>query len=85
MVTLFLRRSAFALSVGGGPLALALERPSPILKSATYEVKNLQGTDFRKFYKKPKFTIIFSSAHSNFHQNLTVGSKDLLHIANSDF
>ena len=50
-----------------------------------YEVKNLQGTDFRKFYKKPKFTIIFSSAHSNFHQNLTVGSKDLLHTANSDF
>ena len=31
------------------------------------------------------FTIIFSSAHTNFHQNLTVGSKDLLHKAKSDF
>ena len=106
-------------------------------RGVTYEVKNPQGTAFRKFYekqsfvsekqeltqifikiqqsvqkfyfiwlsqiahfmkkkiynvpisenfiKKPKCTIIFSSAHSNFHQNLTVGSKDLLHTANSDF
>ena len=69
----------------GGGLSLSLMPAAPNLKSVTYEVKNLQGTDFRKFYKEPKFTIIFSSAHSNFHQNLTVGSKDLLHKANSDF
>ena len=54
-------------------------------KSVTYEVKNPQGTDFRKFYKKPKFTFLVSSAHTNFHQNLTVGSKVLLHTAKSDF
>ena len=30
-------------------------------------------------------SILVSSAHTNFHQNLTVGSKDLLHTAKSDF
>ena len=50
-------------------------------KSVTYEVKTLQSTDFRKFHKKPMYSILVSSAHTNFHPNLTVGSKVLLHTA----
>ena len=50
MVTLFLRRSASALSVEGGPLALALVLPAQPMGAGgvTYEVKNPQGAFFVK-------------------------------------
>ena len=36
---------------------LSLSLSSALLKSATYEVKYLQGTDFRKFYKKQSYPL----------------------------
>ena len=65
----------------GGGLSLSLMPAAPNLKSVTYEVKNLQGTDFRKFYKKTKSCFGKTRAHTNFHQNPTVSSKVLHYTA----
>ena len=73
------------LHLGGRPsrsssyFAGGRRRASPW--GVTYEVKNPQGTDFRKFYKKTKLSLEKLWAHTNFHRNPTVGSKVLLHTA----